>query len=80
MVSTAGFIPVQPGRRGNRGIAYAPTRRLKELRNYYAERANDATADDGFRRYAAELVAEVVEEIDLRNLRSRRRRGKTVAA
>jgi len=78
-MSITAFIPVQPGRRGQRGISHATTRRLKELQNYYSAKAIDQTVDAGFRRYATELAEECAEEIRLRDLR-RGRRSTSVAA
>jgi hypothetical protein len=60
-------IPVLPGRRGSRGVRFARTRRLRELRDYYRAKATDPTVDEGFRRYCAELVDEVTDELRRRN-------------
>lgn len=70
MATTMAFIPVLPGRRGHRGVAFAKTRRLRELHSYYAARVDDPSLDESFHDYCRELVDEVTDELRRRNRRA----------
>jgi hypothetical protein len=63
-------VPVIPGRRGHRGVEFAPTKRLRELHRYYRKRLTDPDIDPGFHLYCRELTDEIDEEMRRRNRRT----------
>ncbi len=64
-------IAVLPG--GRRGVEYAPTRRLSDLKRRYQALADDPATDPALRRYSGDVLAEIVGEL-------RRRNGRKAAA
>jgi len=55
--------PDGPNKRGQRGIQYATTPRLLQLKERYDRLAADPASDIGLQRYSRELMAEIDDEL-----------------
>jgi len=67
--------PTVPNKRGQRGIQYATTTRLLQLKDRYDRLAADPGSGAGLRVYARELVVEVTDELRARTRLSHLMRG-----